>query len=259
MTSSLLKEKEDGLLMLTLNRADAANSLDRQLLTELKETLTEAMFNRDIRCLIITASGGKVFCAGADLKERRTLPESEVPAAVAHIGDTISLIEKMPFPVIAAMNGSAFGGGLELALACDFRLASVSASFGLTETSLAIIPGAGGTQRLPRLVGIQRAKEMIYTAKKISAGEAERIGLIMKAVPAGEVLRESRKLAHSIMENGPVAVRQAKKAIELGMETSLENGLAIERLCYRETIPTEDRLEALNAFAEKRRPIFKGE
>ena len=246
-------------MTITLNREHAANSLDRGLLLELGSALGEAAASREVRSVIITGAGEKVFCAGADLKERKGMNEEETKQAVSLIKRTISQIEMIPQPVIAAINGSAFGGGLELALACDFRIAAGHAHFGLTETSLGIIPGAGGTQRLPRLIGTERAKELIFTAKRIAAGEAESLGLILRAVPRENLMEEARRLAGQIMVNGPIAIRQAKKAIRLGLETDLQTGLEIEELAYNETIPTKDRREGLAAFAEKRKPVFSGE
>ena len=246
-------------MTITLNREHAANSLDRGLLLELGSALGEAAASRHVRSVIITGAGEKVFCAGADLKERKGMNEEETKQAVSLIKRTINQIEMIPQPVIAAINGSAFGGGLELALACDFRLAAAHAHFGLTETSLGIIPGAGGTQRLPRLIGTERAKELIFTAKRIAAVEAESLGLILRAVPLENLMEDARRLAGQIMMNGPIAVRQAKKAIRLGLETDLQTGLEIEELAYNETISTKDRREGLEAFAEKRKPVFTGE
>lgn len=185
--------------------------------------------------------------------------ENEVKGAVTLIRDTFSKLEELPQPVIAAINGVALGGGLELALACDLRIAIREASFGFPETSLAIIPGAGGTQRLPRLIGIAKAKELIFTGKRIDSCEAERIGLISKVVDREDLLLEARKLAKSIVQNGPIAVQQAKKAIQFGMESDLQTGLKIEEQCYARTIPTKDRSEGLLAFSEKRKPVYKGE
>lgn len=259
MSANILVEKQHGVIVLTLNRQNVANALNNDLLIELCELVTTIQNDKEIRCVIITGNGERAFCAGADLKERKAMNTFEVRQAVTLIRETISLIEALPQPVIAAINGVAFGGGLELALACDIRLASDSASFGLTETSLAIIPGAGGTQRLPRLIGIAKAKELILTAKRITSIEAESIGLISKSVSQDKLLHEAISLAEIISNNGPIAVQQAKKAIRLGMETDLQTGLQIEALCYAETIATTDRLEGLQAFSEKRKPVYKGE
>ncbi|MGM9922781.1 MAG: enoyl-CoA hydratase [Bacillus sp. (in: firmicutes)] len=255
----LIEQLDEGIVLLTLNRPNQANALNKETLTKLHEILEEIADDATVRCVMITGSGEKAFCAGADLKERKGLKNHEVEKAVSLIRDTITKVEALPQPVIAVMNGVAFGGGLELALACDLRVASNTASFGLTETSLAIIPGAGGTQRLPRLIGVAKAKELIFTAARITAGEAETIGLITRAVEPAELMGAASALAERIIQNGPIALKQAKKAIHYGMETDLQTGLKVEEWCYSATIPTKDRLEGLQAFAEKRKPIYKGE
>lgn len=186
------------------------------------------------------------------------MSDAEVVHAVRYIGETISNIESLSVPVIAALNGVAFGGGLELALACDIRIAATNITVGLTETSLAIIPGAGGTQRLPRLIGIGQAKRLIYTASRIDAQEALSIGLVEQVVTAEQLHIESLHIAKQIVQNGPIAVRQAKIAINKGMQADLETALEIEHLSYQGTIKTEDRLEGLRAFREKRKPEYKG-
>lgn len=244
--------------IVTLNRKEAANALSLKLLDKLNKIAREIEKNDSIRCVIITGAGNKAFCAGADLKERRGMTEDEVIKTVTYIGETILNIEKIQVPVIAAINGVAFGGGLELALACDIRLAANHVNIGLTETSLAIIPGAGGTQRLPRLIGTGQAKRLIYTAVPIDAEEAYKIGLVELLVTHDNLLQEAKLLAKKIVSNGPIAVKQAKEAINKGIETDLYTGLTIEHQCYKQTIPTEDRLEGLQAFKEKRKPEYKG-
>ncbi|MBB5322991.1 enoyl-CoA hydratase/carnithine racemase [Anoxybacillus tepidamans] len=256
---SVLYAVENGIAFITLNRPQAANALSVALLNELQQVLYELKFARTIRAVIITGSGEKVFCAGADLKERAGMNEMEVRQTVALIRDTINEFEQLPQPVICALNGSAFGGGLELALACDIRIAADHALLGLTETSLAIIPGAGGTQRLPRLVGKGKAKELIFTAKRIPATEALQIGLVEDVVPREQLLAKASELAQKIAENGPIAVAQAKLAINRGLEVDLYTGLKIEQMAYEITIPTKDRLEGLQSFKEKRKPVYKGE
>ncbi len=259
MTEQVLLRKESGLYILTLNRPEAANSLNSSLVSELLSLLGDIKHDREAKVMILTGAGSRAFCAGADLKERKEMAEWEVPKAVEAIGGVMNAVADLPQPVIAAMNGGAFGGGLELALACDFRIAADTAKMGLTETALGIIPGAGGTQRLPRIIGVTAAKELIYTAKKITAEEAVRIGLVSKAVEAQNVIREARILAQEIMENAPIALAQAKRAIDTGMETDLHSGIIIESLCYAKTIQTKDRLEGLKAFTEKRKPVYRGE
>ena len=186
------------------------------------------------------------------------MTDSEVRQTVRLIGAVIKEVEELPQPVIAAMNGAAFGGGLEQALACDLRIRAAEAKLGLTETSLAIIPGAGGTQRLPRLIGPGKAKELIYTAKRLSAQEAAAVGMLEYVVPQSEVREKALELAAAMVKNGPLALVQAKLAINKGLEVDLATGLKIEELAYDALIPTEDRLEGLQAFAEKRAPQYKG-
>lgn len=252
------KEKGNGIVLITLNRPHAANALSTRMLEELKYILDTCEFEPSIRCVIITGAGEKVFCAGADLKERAGMDVQTVKKTVSLIRECINRIEGLPQPVIAAVNGVAFGGGTELALACDIRVASESAKFGLTETSLGIIPGAGGTQRLPRLVGKGRAKELIYTARRIDASEAKEIGLAEYVTTSESLLDRAYELALSIVRNAPIALAQAKFAIDKGCDVDLQTGLSIEQNAYEITISTEDRLEGLLAFKEKRPPIFKG-
>ncbi|MCK9905687.1 enoyl-CoA hydratase-related protein, partial [Frankia sp. Cpl3] len=198
----------------------------------------------------MTGAGEKAFCAGADLKERRAMSEQQVQLFVRTIRDTFSELDRLPKPVIAAINGIALGGGTELALACDLRVLSETAEMGLTETSLGIIPGAGGTQRLPRLIGKGKAKELIFTARRVSSTEALEIGLVNRVVQAENVMSAALELAQQIVQNAPIALAQAKFAIDYGLEADLATGLAIESNAYQVTIPTKDRLEGLEAFKE---------
>ena len=208
---------------------------------------------------MITGAGEKAFCAGADLKERYTMDAERVPDFVRNIRALMDDVEQMPQPTVAVMNGFAFGGGTELALACDLRVAAENAVLGLTETSLAIIPGAGGTQRLPRLVGKSRAKDLILTARRLDAMEAASMGLVNRTAPKGQLGAVALEVAERISRNGPVAVRAAKEAIDKGCELTLEEGLEFEAECYSRTLETSDRIEALTAFAEKRKPKYRGE
>ncbi len=250
---------EDHIALLSLNRPEAANSLSRELLDELQRALRKVNRDDNIRVVLLTGNGTKAFCAGADLKERKGMSDEEVTGTVKKIGETVRMIEELPVPVIAVLNGAAFGGGLEMALACDLRMISSSARVGLTETSLAIIPGAGGTQRLSRLIGKGQAKSLIYTARPVDADRAYALGIAEYIHDPDVLMEEAEDLARTIAGNGPVAVREAKKAIDRGMETNLEAGLYIEQKSYRKTIPTKDRLEGLTAFAEKRKPVYRGE
>jgi len=254
----LLTKERDGIAVLTLNRAEVMNSFNFALLQALKEQIEAFKFNNNIRVVIITGSGQKAFCAGADLKERTTYSELQVKTFIFTIRNLFTSIEHLSKPVIAAINGVALGGGTELALACDIRIASMNALMGLTETRLAIIPGAGGTQRLPRLIGRGKAKELIFTGRRVDAREALQIGLVNQICEQESLLDECLKMAAMICEAGPIAIEQAKYAINYGLETDLHTGLGIESNAYWVTIPTDDRLEGLSAFQEKRKPVYKG-
>lgn len=257
-TDKLTVEEEKGILLLTLNRPEVMNSLNFSLLFAIRDQVEAVRHRADIRVVVITGAGEKAFCAGADLKERATLGPEKVKEFIHTIRDLFTSIELLSKPVIAAVNGIALGGGTELALACDIRIASAGATMGLTETRLAIIPGGGGTQRLPRLVGKGKAKELIFTGRRVSADEALSIGLVNQVCAPADLMGESRKMAAMICEGGPIAIEQAKHAINYGLETDLHTGLAIESTAYWTCIPTKDRLEGLAAFKEKRKPVFKG-
>ncbi len=254
----ILKETRGQVAILTLNRPDVMNSFNFAMLNALKAVIEEMRFDPEIRVVIITGAGEKAFCSGADLKERATLSPMEVKKFIYTIRNLFTEIENLNKPVIAAVNGVALGGGTELSLACDIRIASNNAGMGLTETRLAIIPGAGGTQRLPRLIGRGLAKELIFTGKRVTAAEALEIGLVNRVCEGDKLIEEAMKMAEMICETGPIAIEQAKYAINKGMETDLATGLAIESNAYWITIPTEDRLEGLAAFREKRKPVYKG-
>jgi enoyl-CoA hydratase/carnithine racemase len=254
----LLAEEKDGITVLTLNRPQVMNSFNFALLHALKEQIDALKFNNNVRVVIITGAGRKAFCAGADLKERTTFDELQVKEFIFTIRNLFTSIEHLNKPVIAAINGVALGGGTELALACDIRVASMNASMGLTETRFAIIPGAGGTQRLPRLIGRGKAKELIFTGRRVDAREALQIGLVNQIYDQELLLKECQKMAAMICESGPIAIEQAKYAINYGVETDLHTGLGIESNAYWVTIPTQDRLEGLAAFQAKRKPVYKG-
>lgn len=260
MTSNdlLLKQEKPGVVILTLNRPQAMNSLNFAMLNQLSSAVDELAFRDDIRCLIITGAGDRAFCAGADLKERATLSQNEVKRFILTIRNLLTSIQNLSKPVIAAVNGIALGGGTELALASDIRIAATSAVMGLTETRLAIIPGGGGTQRLPRIIGVAKAKELIFTGRRVDAKEALEIGLVNQTCAPQELLDQCLAMAEMIKETGPIAVEMAKYAINQGIETDLATGLAIESNAYRVTIPTEDRVEGLTAFREKRKPVYRG-
>jgi enoyl-CoA hydratase len=245
--------------LLTLNRPDVANAINTQMARELLaffERLAEAP--GDTRCVIVTGSGQKAFCAGGDLKERAGMTDEAWLAQHAIIERMTVAVLECPVPVIAALNGAAFGGGLEIALACDFAYAVEGARFALTETSLGIIPGAGGTQTLPRAVGSRRALEIILTAQPFSAEDAQAWGIVNRVVPQAELLPQAIATAQGIAANAPLAVAQAKKSIRIGGELDLTRGLDYSIEAYNRLVPTEDRREGVQAFVEKRKPRFRG-
>ena len=250
--------RDGDVVWLTIERPEVMNCLSFPTLRRLRTLCEELREDLSIRCVLITGAGERAFCAGADLKERKTMPAERVPDFVRNIRRTMDDVEALPQPTIGVVNGFAFGGGTELLLACDLRIASVHAKLGLTEVSLAIIPGAGGTQRLPRLIGKARAKDLILSARRIDAREALQIGLVNRVAPEGGLAEATRELARQIAGNGPVAVRAAKEAIDRGGELPLVEGLEVEARCYERTLPTQDRLEALAAFGEKRAPRYTG-
>ncbi|MFJ7648811.1 enoyl-CoA hydratase [Lysinibacillus sp. NPDC097279] len=244
--------------LITLSRPEAANAMSVQLLNDLSATLDKINADPAVRVVLLSGAGEKAFCAGADLKERKGMSDHQVKQVVQLIGATIAKVESLAQPVIAVLNGVAFGGGLELALACDLRIAATHIKVGLTETSLGIIPGAGGTQRLPRLIGIGKAKELIYTARRIDAEQAKHLGIVEYVYEGHEVQEKAQQLALEMAKNAPLSLIQAKNAINNGVEVDLATGLKIESLAYSALIPTEDRLEGLQAFQEKRAPQYSG-
>jgi enoyl-CoA hydratase/carnithine racemase len=255
----VLVDRDEGIETWTLNRPAALNAFDRPLLQALLAVAERAHPDGGIRCAILTGSGGKAFSAGADLKERRGMTLDESRAFVRLISRTFEAVARLPFPTIAAVNGVAFGGGMELALACDLRLVADTARLGLTEVSVGIMPGAGGTQRLPRIVGAARAKELILAGRRVDAAEALSIGLANRVVPLSTLLVAARDLARQIAANAPLAVRQAKHAIDAGLDAALADGLELEQKAYEPLLGTRDRLEGLQAFTEKRSPRYTGE
>ncbi|MGD9817315.1 MAG: enoyl-CoA hydratase-related protein [Desulfomonilaceae bacterium] len=258
---SLLRDLSDGIMTLTINRPDSLNCFDMTLLKLFNSVLDEIEFTRSIKAVVVTGSieGKNAFSTGADLKERAGMSPDQVRLYIQTIRNLFTRVAELPKPVIAAVNGYAFGGGLELALACDIRIAAKTAVVGLTETSLAVIPGAGGTQRLPRVVGLARAKDMIFRARRITAELGLEYGLFTEVVEPDKLLERAREIANEIAANGPIALAQAKYAIDKGIEVSLGVGLAIESNAYAVTIPTKDRTEGLTAFREKRKPKYSGE
>lgn len=252
-------ERRGQILIVTLNRPERMNALDRETLAAGSKLIKNLHFEKDTRVVILTGAGDKAFCAGADLKEREGMTMADVRLYIRTIRNTFTDIENLPIPVICAINGIALGGGLELALACDIRIASPNAKLGLTEVTLGIIPGGGGTQRLPRLIGRGKAKELLFMGLKVTAEEALDIGLINRIAPEGKLIEVALEIAERIVNNSPIAVQQAKIAVNRGTEVDINKGLEIESEAYEVCIPTKDRLEALAAFKEKRKPVFKGE
>jgi enoyl-CoA hydratase len=258
-TPLVLVTRDEDIVTWTLQRPAALNAFNRPLLEALLAAVESAHADRTIRCAVVTGSGSKAFSAGADLKERRGMTLDETRDFVRLISRTFDAVARSPFPTIAAVNGVAFGGGLELALACDLRVVADTATLGLTEVSVGIMPGAGGTQRLPRLVGPACAKELILAARRIDAAQALELGIANRVAPAATVLEAAMGLAREIAANAPLAVRQSKYAIEVGLDAGLAAGLDIEQKAYEPLLETRDRLEGLAAFAEKRPPRYTGE
>lgn len=247
------------IVLLSINRPEAANALSLDLLSDLADKVVNLQKDESVRVVIFTGAGKRAFCAGADLKERLPMSVDETRACVKQIGDVLDLIAALTMPTIAAINGVAFGGGLELALACDLRVMAAFACLSLSECALGVIPGAGGTQRLPRIVGVAKAKEMIFCAKKVGAQEALQCGLVnLVAKEEKSALEESVELAQKITKNAPLSLNAAKRAIDVGSSLPLKNALAFESECYETTLSTCDRVEGLRSFAEKRPPKFQG-
>ncbi|KAK6316454.1 methylglutaconyl-CoA hydratase, mitochondrial [Coregonus clupeaformis] len=258
-----LDGEDSGIVVFGINRPKQKNAISKNLVIRMTEAVESVKKNNKVRTVIICSMVPGIFCAGADLKERAKMHQSEVGPFVSKARALISELGNLPMPTIAAIDGAALGGGLEMALSCDIRIASNNAKLGLTETKLAIIPGAGGTQRLPRAIGVALAKELIFAARAIDGTEAKRLGLVSHAVEQNNsgdaAYLRALDLAREFNPNGPIAIRMAKLAINQGIEVDLNTGLAIEEACYAQVIPTKDRLEGLAAFKEKRPPRFKGE
>ena len=254
---NLLFENQDGVGMLTMNRPAALNALNAETVGELAEFFTAVAKDSSVKVIILTGAE-KAFVAGADIKEMLPMSAAEAQAWCCLAQGVFNMLETLPQPVIAAINGFALGGGCELAMACDIRIASEKAKFGQPEVTLGIIPGFAGTQRLPRLVGKGIAKELIYTGDMIDAQEALRIGLVNKVVAAEELLPTAKAMAQKIMSRGMFAVQTAKVAIHHGLNTDLATGSAYEASLFGVTCATEDKKEGMTAFVEKRKASFVG-
>jgi methylglutaconyl-CoA hydratase len=257
-TDGIKVEQQGTVLWVTLNRPDVRNALSRAVNLQLDEIASTLDEREDVRAIVLTGAGDKAFCAGADLKERKGVPAQEASSYINAIAGAINAWGDIRKPTICAMNGSAYGGGLELAMACDFRILVDGAEVGLTEVRLGIMPGAGGTQRLPRLVGEARAKELILLGRRVAAARALEIGLVHQVVPASSLKAAVAALLADLALCAPLSVSQAKTAIERGHGRPLDEGLAIERECYDVTLFSEDRDEGLAAFAEGRPPKYQG-
>jgi len=246
--------------VLTIDRPDRLNSLSRDTLTTLGQLARQAIADGEVRAIVVTGSGNKAFCAGADLKERQGMDENDVRVQLGLYREELGVLDRSPKPVIAALNGVALGGGLELALVCDLRVADKTAVLALPETTLGIIPGAGGTQRLPRLVGEARAKELILLGRRLSADEALAWGLVNRVSPPGTtVLDDTLAFIASITSGAPIAQAAALAAIDASFDANLAHGLELERVYYDACLRSEDRRTALAAFAEKKKPQFRGQ
>ncbi|OFX20843.1 MAG: enoyl-CoA hydratase [Anaeromyxobacter sp. RBG_16_69_14] len=243
----------------TIDGEARRNSITRAMLSALNAELRRAEQTRRLRCVVLTGAGTRAFCAGADLKERARMSEGDVHVFHQDLRTALRGIETSPKVFVAAVNGAALGGGLELALACDLRVMSAAAEMGLPEVGLGIIPGGGGTQRLARAIGVARAKDLVLTARRVDAIEALAYGLVTRAAPPERLREAALEAAAEVARNAPISLRQAKRAIDGGFHLPLEEALDLENRMYQDCLGTRDREEALRAFAEKRRPVFTGE
>lgn len=254
-----LERRSDEVLLVRLDRPAAANALNTRMALDLLDVFGDVSANpQSCRAVVLTGAGDRAFCAGGDLKERLGMSDEAWQAQHLVFERMIRAVIECPVPAIAAVNGAAYAGGLEIALGCDFIYAVRTARFALTEVTIGIMPGAGGTQTLPRAVGERRAKEIILTGRPFSAEEAERWGLVNRLCDPGRVVDEALETAVAIARNAPVAVRQAKRSIHHGLGLSLADGMLFEIEAYNRTVPTEDRREGIRSFNEKRKPAFVG-
>lgn len=254
-----VEESESSILLVTLNRPQRANAFTTGMAEELLAVFGALEAEPDAyRCVVLTGAGDRAFCAGADLKERDGMTDADFARQHYLFERCFRSLLACPPPLLAAVNGAAFAGGLELALCCDFAYASDTARFALTEVTRGIMPGGGGTQNLPRAIGERRAKEAIFTGRPFTAEDALNWGVVNRLCPPGEVLSAVLETARAIRDNAPISVRQAKKAISTGMQMDRASGMLFEIEAYYQLIPTEDRSEGINAYVEKRKPVFKG-
>ncbi|RJS79223.1 crotonase [Candidatus Bathyarchaeota archaeon] len=254
----VIYEKNDGVATITLNRPEALNAFNDEVVNEVLQALEDAEKDENIRVVVLTGAGEKAFSAGADIKTMKGFNALKA-RELSLLGEKLcSAIEKLEKPVIAAINGYALGGGLEVAMACDLRLASEKAKMGQTEINIGLIPGWGGTQRLTRLIGKTKAKELIFTGKIIDAKTAEQIGLVNMVIPAEQFRETVQKFARELASKAPIALKIAKALINKGADMSLDAAIALEREGFGVIGSTEDLQEGVTAFIEKRKPVFKG-
>jgi len=254
----LTRSPDRHVITVILNRPEQHNAMNTAMGEDLLACFDVLARDPDARAVVFTGAGDKAFCAGGDLKERNGMTDEAWRAQHVIFEQAALRVLRCPMPVIAAVEGFALAGGCELAILSDFIVASETAVFGVPETTLGIFPGIGGTQLLPRILGAPLAKELIFTGRRLKADEAKAVGLINHLVPAGQARAKAAEVAATIARNGPIAVRQAKKAIAYGSETDLETAMILAIEAYNATVVTEDRLEGVRAFNEKRKPEFKG-
>ncbi len=246
--------------LVTLNRPEVRNAMNSQMMTDLRDCFQQFYVQENAAaCLVVTGTGDQAFCSGGDLKERKGMADVTWRRQHAIVEQMVKAMHDCPIPIIAAVNGAAYAGGMEIALACDFVYAADHAKFALTEVTLGIMPGAAGTQNLPRAVGVRRAKEIILTGTPFTAADGYEWGMINKVVPGPELMDAAMTTARKIAANAPVSVRQAKKSMDKATELDRASGYAFEIEAYNRTVGTQDRQEGINAFNEKRKPVYKGQ
>lgn len=254
-----IERRDPGIMVVTLNRPEVLNAMNTAMMTELRDLFMGLYVDPDAaRCIVLTGAGERGFCPGADLKERNGMSDEVWRRQHAIVEQMIRAIHACPVPVIAAVNGAAMGGGLEIALGCDFIYAAEHARFALPEVTRGIMPGAAGPQNLPRACGVRRAKEIVLTGRAFSAAEAAEWGIVNRVCEPEKLMDEALETAAAIAANAPIGVRSAKKALDKAADLDRASGYEFEIAAYNLTVPSEDRLEGIRAFNEKRRPVFKG-
>jgi enoyl-CoA hydratase/carnithine racemase len=254
-----LSEPGQGLLQVTLNRPSFANAMNTQMGLDLLDLFSDLFARPEgYRAVVVTGAGERAFCAGGDLKERQGMSDEAWQAQHLIFERMIRSILECPMPVIAAVNGAAYAGGCEIALGCDFIYAARTARFALTEVTIGIMPGAGGTQTLPRAVGLRRAKEILLTGRPFSAEQGYEWGMVNRLCEPGAVVEDAMETASAIAANAPISIRQAKRSMHYGVNMSLADGMLFEIEAYNRMVPTQDRREGIASFNEKRKPVFKG-